>query len=325
LFGTILRMRRVRLFLFGIFIISLLLVGFIRYGSGQNYKLQSPLPDFLTAAVNEQVSTIDLWQPLFDFIAGNSNEIPEVTAKSVLVYDLTENKITYEKNSTQRLPIASLTKVMTAIVALENPKDNDRYKVLKENLVGENSMGLSEGEVLSLEELAYGLILSSGNDSSEVLASNHTYSRENFIKAMNDKAKALGLSDTNFTNPSGLEGDGNQYSTAKDLLVITRFALSSLPVFRKVVSTVSYRIPQTSSHKEFYLENETNLLTSYPGVKGVKTGYTDEAGLCLITYLDYKGHKIIGIILGSDNRRQEMKDLLDYSLKSLGAEPPEHS
>jgi D-alanyl-D-alanine carboxypeptidase len=141
---------------------------------------------------------------------------------------------------------------------------------------------------------------------------------------MNDKVKSLGLSDTHFTNPTGLEGDGKQFTTAYDLVVIAQYALSNFPLFDQVVSTFDYNIPYTQQHKAFYLENETNLLTSYPGVKGVKTGYTPEAGLCLVTYLDYGGHQIIAVILGSDDRRGEMIELLDYSLKSLGITPPTH-
>ena len=140
---------------------------------------------------------------------------------------------------------------------------------------------------------------------------------------MNDKAKSLGLKTTNFTNPSGLEGNGDQYSTATELLVIARYALLKFPTFSRVVATPEYHIKKTSIHPEYFLTNETNLLTTYPGVKGVKTGYTTEAGFCLITFLDYKGHRIIGILLGSENRRQEMRELLDYSLKTLSIEPPE--
>ena len=213
---------------------------------------------------------------------------------------------------------------MTAVIALENKRQDDRYYVSKSNLVGENSMGLTPGEVLTLEELLYGLILPSGNDAAEVLASNYPGGRAEFVKAMNDKASSLGLENTNFTNPSGLEGDGKQYSTAYDLLVITRYAIKNFPLFREVVATVEKEIPYSEDHKYFYLYNETNLLTSYPGIRGVKTGYTPEAGLCLVTYLDYEGHEIIGVLLGSQNRRQEMKDLLDYSLRLQGITPPPH-
>lgn len=249
---------------------------------------------------------------------------PEVSARASLVYDLTTNKVIYQKNAKEKLPMASITKIMTSIVALENKRKDNKYFVAKKDLVGEDSMGLTAGEVLSLEELLYGLMLHSGNDAAETLANNFSGGRTKFITAMNNKAKSLGLSDTNFTNPTGLEGDGKQYTTSYDLLVITRYAVLNFPLFNEIVSTVDYNIPAAKTHKAFYLANETNLLTSYPGVKGIKTGYTPEAGLCLVTYLDYGGHKIIGILLGSDNRRQEMKDLLDYSLRSLEINPPVH-
>ena len=141
---------------------------------------------------------------------------------------------------------------------------------------------------------------------------------------MNKKAQALGLSNTQFSNPSGLQGDGVQYTTAQDLLVITKYALENFPLFREVAASPEHTLPATSGHPEYYLLNETNLLTTYPGVKGVKTGFTPEAGMCLVTYLEYEDHKIIGVLLNSENRRQEMKDLLDYSLHSLGVEPPPH-
>ncbi len=284
----------------------------------------SPLPNSLSIPENNQVTTLDVWDPIRQFLQDNFSSQLVVSAKNVLSYDLTEEKILVSKNPNQRVPMASLTKIMTAIVALEHPKQNDRYIVTANDLVGEDSMGLSAGETLSLKELLYGLILHSGNDAAETIATNFPGGREEFIKAMNEKALALGLKDTHFTNPTGLEGDGDQYTTAYDLLVMTRYALENFPVFGQVAQTFDYDIAQTSTHKEFYLENETNLLTSYPGVKGVKTGYTPEAGLCLVTYLEYKDHKILAIILGSDDRRQEMKDILDYSLKKEGITPPKH-
>lgn len=292
----------------------------------ENYAqvVASPLPKFLTSSENKQVTTLDIWKPIFSFFENkNSPEAPKLTARSVLMYDLSNDKIIFEKNSGEKVPMASLTKIMTAIVALENPKKDDKYLVKEENLVGESTMGLSSREILSLNELIYGLILHSGNDAAETIASNFKGGRLAFIKAMNDKAKSMGLKNTNFTNPSGLEGDGDQYSTTSDLLVITRYALIKFPTFSRVVSTPEYHIRKTSTHAEYFLTNETNLLTTYPGVKGIKTGYTTEAGFCLITYLDYEGNKIIGILLGSENRRQEMKELLDYSLKTLGIDPPE--
>lgn len=284
-------------------------------------EFYSPLPQFLNHAQNKQVSELDLWLP--KIAQTYADEVLPLTAKSALMYDLTENKVLFAKNTQAEMPMASLTKIMTAIIALENPKPGDRYVVRKDDIVGEDSMGLEEGEVLSLKELLYGLFLNSGNDAAEVLAHNYKDGRTAFVQAMNDKAKALGLSHTRFSNPSGLQGDGIQFTTAYDLLVITRFALETFPEISEV-SVYEHHIPQTATHKAYDLYNETNLLTTYPGVKGLKTGYTPEAGLCLVTYYEGIDHKIIGIILNSENRRQEMKDLLDYSLTSLGIKPPPH-
>ena len=291
--------------------------------TGFGHYMFSPLPSFLTLSDNSQVTTLDLWQPA-DILAATTNSLPILTAKSALSYDMTSDTILLEKNASSQVPMASLTKIMTAIVALEHPLQSNKYVVEGKDLVGEDSMGLDRGEVLSLDELLYGLILHSGNDAAEVLADNFPGGRENFVTAMNLKAASLGLTHTHFTNPTGLEGDGHQYTTARDLVVITAYALHQFPLFAKVAATVDVTLPQTATHKEYDLENETNLLTSYPGVKGIKTGYTPEAGLCLVTYLDYGGHKILAVILGSEDRRQEMKDILDFSLKELAIVPPKH-
>ncbi len=273
---------------------------------------------------NSQASTLDVWLPDVSNVKTSTVKKPVIESKAAVIYDLSTKETLSAKNATQKLPMASLTKIMTATIAQENKKENDKYVVSKSALVGEDSMGATEGEILSQEELLYGLILNSGNDAAEVFASNYPGGREKFIIAMNNKAKALGLTDTVFSNPSGLQGDGVQYTTARDLLAITEYALSHFPLFNKVVQTTEYHLAQTATHKAYDLYNETNLLTTYPGVKGVKTGYTPEAGLCLVTYLEYKNHKIIGVLLNSDNRRLEMKELLDYSLKTQGITPPAH-
>ncbi|MCL5970079.1 MAG: D-alanyl-D-alanine carboxypeptidase [Patescibacteria group bacterium] len=307
-----------------IFISFIVLVSFAVYYyyafPNENEGIFSPLPEFLNRLKNNQVSGLKIWLP--QIYAQNFDD-NLIFAKSALVYDLATGKVLYEKNPKIRLPMASLTKVMAAVIGIENQKKNDEYLVSKESLVGENSMGLTEGERLRLEDLLYGLILNSGNDAAEVIAQNYSGGKKAFVKAMNDKAKALGLNDTNFTNPSGLEGDGEQYTTAYDLLVITNYAFK-YPLFTKVAATFEENIQASTDHKAYYLQNETNLLSTYPGVKGVKTGFTPEAELCLITYLEHKNHKIIAVLLGSNNRRAEMKELLDYSLRSLGETPPPH-
>lgn len=286
-------------------------------------EFYTPLPDSLIREYNSQVTNLELWLPSVE--KTHASEQVHLTARAALTFELGKNKAIFEKNTKERMPMASLTKIMTAIVALENPAIGNKYTVPKEALVGENTMGLEEGEILTIDDLLYGIFLHSANDATEVLAANFPGGRTAFIQAMNNKAKALGLTDTNFTNPSGLQGDGNQYTTAYDLLVITKYLIENFPKVVPIASAPEYYLPETRSHKGIQLYNETNLITTYPGVKGLKTGYTPEAGLCLITYYEDQGQKLVGIILGSENRRQEMKDLLDYSLTSLGTTPPKHN
>lgn len=308
-----------------IFIACILLYGYtyLYKDSIANFSsIVSPLPEFFNSVFPKNASASDFWQPN---TALESGATFSTTAVSALSYDISTNTLLYGKNMDSKLPIASLTKIMTAIIALEELDIATHVTVSKKAAeIGESSMGLSEGEQLTVEDLLYGLILHSANDAAETIAETSSMGRQGFIHLMNRRAEEMGLSQTRFTNPSGLQGDGEQYSTVKELLVITRYALQN-PDFTKIASTYQYDIPQTPNHKAFTLFNETNLLTTYPGVKGVKTGFTDEAGMCLVTYLDYEGHQIIAILLNSENRRQEMKDLLDYSLLKLGMDPPPHN
>lgn len=309
---------------FTVFIFFVVLFGIYLYAnSGSEEKnIFSPIPEVFKN-FGSTASSASFFTPQTTPIVSNVKK-PDIQAKGALSYDLTSDKLIYAKNIDKKLPIASLTKVMTALIALEEKSETDILEVTKNAAsVGENSMGLTKGEKLTVKELLYGLFLHSGNDAAETLAQASVLGRENFIYRMNKKAEELGLSNTHFTNPSGLEGDGEQYGTALDLLVIAKHAVDKTTI--KEVAKEYYKfIPFSSTHKAFELYNETNLLTTYPGVKGLKTGYTEEAGLCLITYLEYEGHRIIAVILNSPSRREEMIQILDYSLKALGVTPPNH-
>lgn len=319
-------MRKI-VFIFWVAIAGAIITIFLTTTSSNSQALESllsPLSDLMTKETSVLASTEQLWQPKEHNKKTSLIPQPELGARVILSYDLTTDTVLFERQIHDRIPIASLTKIMTAIVALESMQIDERLTVSKYAAeIGENSMGLSENEKLKLEDLLYGLFLMSGNDATEVIAEESPFGREGFVHLMNEKAESLGLSDTHFTNPSGLEGDGQQYSSAYDLLVMTRYGLLN-DTFRKIAATVEHEIPDNAYHKYYMLYNETNLLTSYPGVKGVKTGYTNEAGMCLISYLEYGGHQIIGIVMNSPNRRDEMKLLLDYSLQSLGVTPPPH-
>lgn len=320
-------MKFLKSFLFWFIILlvsSNLLLASITFSKGAKLvtldSVLSPLPQLLENVFNGSDKS-NFWQPNLIPIASAQKNL-ELTARSAISYDISTNSLLYSKNAEEKLPIASLTKIMTALIALENLDLASNVKVTKSAAeIGEGSMGLSEGEMLSVEELLYGLLLQSGNDAGETLAQTSKFGRAGFLHLMNKKAEDLGLSKTRFTNPTGLQGDGEQYSTVSELVVLTKYAMQN-STFRKMVATYQHEIPESKEHKEFALFNETNLLTTYPGVRGVKTGFTDEAGMCLVTFLDYDGHQIIAVVLNSESRRSEMMDLLDFSLKEIGVSPP---
>jgi D-alanyl-D-alanine carboxypeptidase (penicillin-binding protein 5/6) len=268
---------------------------------------------------NTSGSTPDLsilssnWKPEEQF--GIANQ-PEISGESGMVVDINSGKIVFEKNSTQRLKIASLAKIMTAVVALEHKKVSEEILVSeKAASIGENMMGISEGENYTLEELLYGLVLNSGNDAAYAIAEGVAGDVNIFVKWMNMKAKELSLNNTYFADPSGLNDES--YSTSEDLVKLSRYAMQN-EEFRKIVGTLNMELPYSDKHKYLYLENQTNLLSTYPGVAGIKTGYTEEAGYCLVSYAKNNGFEVIGVVLNSVNRKFDMIFMLDHSFSTLG-------
>ncbi|OGC57262.1 hypothetical protein A3H26_03060 [candidate division WWE3 bacterium RIFCSPLOWO2_12_FULL_36_10] len=252
------------------------------------------------------------WWPADKFETSNQ---PEISGHSGLLVDLNTSHVLFEKNSNEKMKIASLAKIMTAVVALEHKKlDSKMYVSKKVAGIGENSMQIDEGEIYTLEELLYGLILHSGNDSAYAIAEGAAGNSDRFVEWMNFKAKEIGLANTHFTDPSGL--DDSAYSTATDLVKLTRYALKD-PEFRNIVKTVEKELT-SDTHKYIYLYNQTNLLTTYPGVAGVKTGYTEEAGLCLVTYTNNEGKEVVGVVLNSIDRKGDMILMLDHGYKTIG-------
>ena len=243
-----------------------------------------------------------------------------ISAKSAILVDYDTGEVIYAKNPTQRLPAASTIKIMTALVALENAKLSDKFTAsAKTATIGENAMGLTQGETLTLEDLLYGAMLVSGNDAAVAVAEGVSQTEDAFVQLMNQAARDLGLSDTKFINASGLDEDGKvQYSTAYDLATIARYTWEKHPVFRKIASTYYHPIEADQTHKAFELYNDTNLLTTYPGVKGIKPGFTWDAGWCLVTYAENQDKRLLAVILGSGDRRGEMIALLDYGFAKFG-------
>ncbi|MDD5415663.1 MAG: D-alanyl-D-alanine carboxypeptidase [Candidatus Daviesbacteria bacterium] len=290
---------------------ALLAVLFIISSSKEAENLISPL------AKGTRVLGINQWFP------GNTNiaqaDAPGVSAEAVLFVDTKTGQVLFSKNPNKKLPIASLVKVMTALVALEHKSMDDEFFVSRHAAETEpDKMLLIAGEKLTLRELLDGVFLISANDAAEVLSEGTTGSRDEFIKLMNDKTEQLGMKETYFVNPTGLDEDSNNsYSTVYDLAILTRFLIRHYPEVVDISRTEHIYLPKTENHQDYDMYSGINLLTSYPGVVGFKTGYTPEAGLTLITLARKNGHEVIGVLLGSGDRRDEAREILDYSFNKL--------
>ena len=240
------------------------------------------------------------------------NKTPKISAGSAIVLDVKSGRVLYEKNSYTKEEIASTTKIMTAIIAIENGNLEEEVTISKRAAsVWGSSIDLRQGEKLKLKELLYGLMLNSGNDAAIAIAEHIGGSVENFVELMNKKAIDLGTLSTSFKSPHGLDMP-DHYSTAYDLALITRYALNN-PTFAKIVATKSIQITKRN------LYNTNEMLGFYPGADGVKTGYTGMAGRCLVTSVSRDDRKIIAVVLNCATRNiraQNSKDILDYAFKN---------
>lgn len=262
----------------------------------------------------------NIWLPKLIPSALADTTAPEVTAKAAFFIDINTGQVLFEKNENDRLPIASLTKIMTVIVTLENKSWDNTYTISDTAANMEpDHMELIAGEKLTAEELLDGVFTVSANDAAEALAEGSVNSRDEFINLMNQKAKQIGMNNTLFINPTGLEEDNkNQYSSAFDVALMSRYAIVHWPHLIDISDKPQIYLPATSAHQDYTLNSGINLLTTYPGVIGFKTGYTPNAGLTLVTLAKRDNHQVLGVILNSDDRRGEARELLDYSFKKLG-------
>lgn len=275
--------------------------------------------------VYEKKTTSESFPPSIFFPHFSTPKYDEPIGIDVDAYAVMERKsrgLLFAKNLTTELPIASVTKIMTAILTLENADLSKDLKVSQQAAdIGEAEMGLTAGETLTIKELLYGLMLPSGNDAAEVLSEGVGRGRLSFILGMNEKAKELGMYDTYYFNPTGLDGDTREtssFSTALDLLALTNYALDN-PVFAEIVSTHSIQFPyEEGRHKAFYVDNILQLDRNYPGIKGVKPGNTDFAGETLVSYAENGGTQLIVVLLGAQNTRDEVIKLYDHVYQKLG-------
>ncbi len=242
---------------------------------------------------------------------------PVIEAKSVMAVDLKNGMPLYEQNAFEHRSIASLTKLMTVSIILEENKLNDVVTVSKEASQVEGSkVWLTPGEKITVENLLYAALIPSANDAAYALAEYNAGSVENFVAKMNQKAQELGLHDTHFSNPVGLDETGN-YSSAYDLSILGRYAYGKSFV-RKAVVIKDMQISSTNGRLTHELKSTNDLLDSYLKVLGLKTGTTDLAGECLIAIIENgKGNDILTVVLGSTSRYSETKLLADWVFRTF--------
>ncbi|MBU1017904.1 D-alanyl-D-alanine carboxypeptidase [Patescibacteria group bacterium] len=244
---------------------------------------------------------------------------PVINARAALLMDLDSGILLYEKNAKQLLPMASLTKIMTALIILEN-HDLDEVVTIEDNFNEMEELGvriwLNQYEKITVNNLLTGLLVRSAGDAAIALATYHSGSTEAFVNEMNARAQTLHLNSTHFTNPIGID-DSNHYSSAFDLAILTKQALN-YPDFRRIVRMPRASIASTDGGIVHEFESTNYLLESYLDIRGVKTGTTDEAGQSLINLAHHwNGKEVIVILLDSPERFQESKRLIDWAFRNF--------
>ena len=236
-----------------------------------------------------------------------------VSARKACVLDAVSGRVLYEKDPDSQSLIASTTKIMTALLVCEQCNVLDRMRIPKEAVgIEGSSMYLQEGEVLTIQELLYGLMLRSGNDAAVALAIYCGGTVEGFAELMNDKARNLGLRNTHFVNPNGLDAPGH-YSTARDLAVLAAYAMEN-PVFRQTVSA------KTIKAGDRYLTNHNKLLWRVEGAEGIKTGFTKAAGRILVSSAKRDGRRLVCVTINAPDDWNDHAALLSEGFEGFAVE-----
>ena len=271
--------------------------------------LLTSLPDI---SRDMTVHTGIIYPDTFDREQALAVSAPVINARSACVMDFKTGTVLYEKNAFVKRPMASTTKIMTAIIAIENCSLDARVPISgRAACMGGSEMGLRAGSNIRMEDLLYGLMMCSGNDAAVAIAEYCAGSVQEFARMMNEKAREIGAYETSFSNPHGLDAEGH-YTTAYDLAKITRYALSN-PVFNRIVKTREYYFEGRT------LTNTNEMLGLYEGADGVKTGYTGQAGRCLVTSATRNNMRLISTVLFCDSkslRSQSSMRVLDYAFES---------
>ncbi|KWX74643.1 peptidase M15 [Paenibacillus riograndensis] len=232
-------------------------------------------------------------------------------ARAAALIDVASGRLLYSSRGDEPMLIASLTKIMTALVAIENGDLQSKVKVGKNAFAKEgSSLFLKQGEEMRLEDMLYGLMLRSGNDAATAIAEHVGGSEEGFVYLMNAKAEELGLQHTHFANPHGLDAEGH-YSSANDLAVLTAYAMHN-PVFKRIVKTQVKTADNPYEPWDYKWLNKNKMLRLYEGADGVKTGYTKKALRCLVSSATRDGQQLVAVTLNDGNDWNDHAALLDY-------------
>ena len=241
---------------------------------------------------------------------------PEISAKSAIVVDFKteqpKNNILYQKNAEQKLSIASLTKIMTAIVALENLNPDQVIKISKESVFTDgNNGGLIISEELTVQDLLYIMLVESSNDAAMALANDNQHLHyEEFIKLMNEKATELQMANTHFEDASGLSE--KNYSTVSEMIDLVKYAMRT-PLLAQILETQETTINSVDNKIIHNLFSTNKLLGKIPVILGGKTGYTDEAGGCMLTFSKIDSSYLVTVVLGSQNREDDTEKLINWA------------
>ena len=270
------------------------------------------LLNFSTVCADDVDNEVD-FEDTIEVTASNVSELPKTNSRRYIVYDRISKSMIIGKNEDIKSAMASTTKIMTTIVILEKADLNETVTVsAKAGGTGGSRLGLKRGDKASVRDLLYGLMLRSGNDAAVALAEHVGGSVKEFAELMNEKAIELGLTNTHFVTPNGLD-DANHYTTALELAKLTDYAMNN-ETFSKIVGTKSITIYINNQPRQ--INNTNELLGVLNGVVGVKTGFTNNAGRCLVTETKRNNMDIITIVLGADTKKDRTKDsvnLIEYT------------
>lgn len=245
-------------------------------------------------------------------------ENEDISAECAVLMTAQTGCVIFEKNAHRRHSMASTTKIMTSLLAVESGKMQNEIKVTSESVNAEGtSMGLAAGDCVSLEELCYGMLLPSGNDAANAAAQYLGGSVGKFAGMMNSRAEKIGMTDTNFVTPSGLD-DENHYSTAYDMALLGREAVKN-PLFLEICSSRKAAVTFGSPPAEHILYNHNRLLSSCDEVLGIKTGFTKKSGRCLVTYAQKDGVGLVAVTLNAPDDWNDHMKLLVYGFETVSA------